>query len=284
MLSHNITIGAECARQRFRFATCHACVEACPAQALTLTEEGIAVDAEQCIDCAVCQFICPQEAIRGVNSPLRYFCNHTLVAPFTTIAPTLEELLLWHKEQGITAIAIDLSQAKAWERALLLLNECLRQYGEEGWSVVSPHTSEVNVSRRRLFHVQRADVQMTQIQPGLRRLHYLWPQISDARPMMDPQKCQLCGACWRACEQQVFSLNEGHLQINDALCNGCQNCISVCFHQAMTVELTILPAKIVNLHANRKVCKTCQKSFLTFQQNAQNCLYCQRHRYGMRTP
>ncbi|HGU2349747.1 TPA: hypothetical protein PIY72_005317, partial [Escherichia coli] len=21
-----------------------------------------------------------------------------------------------------------------------------------------------------------------------------------------------------------------------------------------------------------------------FQQNAQNCLYCQRHRYGMRTP
>ncbi|HGU2448110.1 TPA: ferredoxin, partial [Escherichia coli] len=48
--------------------------------------------------------------------------------------------------------------------------------------------------------------------------------------------------------------------------------------------LTILPAKIVNLHANRKVCKTCQKSFLTFQQNAQNCLYCQRHRYGMRTP
>ncbi|EOB2259601.1 4Fe-4S dicluster domain-containing protein, partial [Escherichia coli] len=98
------------------------------------------------------------------------------------------------------------------------------------------------------------------------------------------QKCQLCGACWRACEQQVFSLNEGHLQINDALCNGCQNCIAVCFHQAMTVELTILPAKIVNLHANRKVCKTCQKSFLTFQQNAQNCLYCQRHRYGMRTP
>lgn len=65
----------------------------------------------------------------------------------------------------ITAIAIDLSQAKAWERALLLLNERLRQYGEEGWSVVSPHTSEVNVSRRRLFHVQRADVQMTQIQP-----------------------------------------------------------------------------------------------------------------------
>ena len=73
--------------------------------------------------------------------------------------------MLWHKEQGITAIAIDLSQAKAWERALLLLNERLRQYGEEGWSVVSPHTSEVNVSRRRLFHVQRADVQMTQIQP-----------------------------------------------------------------------------------------------------------------------
>ncbi len=95
------------------------------------------------------------------------FAITPLVAPFTTIAPTLEELLLWHKEQGITAIAIDLSQAKAWERALLLLNERLRQYGEEGWSVVSPHTSEVNVSRRRLFHVQRADVQMTQIQPGI---------------------------------------------------------------------------------------------------------------------
>ncbi|STI72961.1 polyferredoxin [Escherichia coli] len=113
------------------------------------------------------------------------------ITPWSHLSPLLrrrwEELLLWHKEQGITAIAIDLSQAKAWERALLLLNECLRQYGEEGWSVVSPHTSEVNVSRRRLFHVQRADVQMTQIQPGLRRLHYLWPQISDARPMMDPQ-------------------------------------------------------------------------------------------------
>lgn len=281
MLSDTLTIGAQCARQRFRYASCRACVDGCPAQALTLMQGRVVVNAEKCIQCAACLFICPQGAIHGVDAPVRYYRDRTLVAPFTLVAPTTEELLLWHKAQGIVAIAVDFSQAKAWESALRLLNERLQQYGEAGWAVVSPQTSDINVSRRRLFHVQRADVQSAQMQPALRR--QLWPQISEARPVIDSEKCQLCGACWRACEKQVLLLNEETLQIDDATCTGCQNCVAVCFHQAITVESVVHPAESVRFYTARRVCKTCQKSFLTFDQNAQNCLCCQRHQYGMRT-
>ncbi len=45
-------------------AGCGDCVDACPTEAITLTDDGIAVvDEDLCSDCAACVDVCPSEAI-----------------------------------------------------------------------------------------------------------------------------------------------------------------------------------------------------------------------------
>ena len=45
-------------------AGCGECVDACPTEAITLTDDGLAVvDEDLCGDCAACVDVCPSEAI-----------------------------------------------------------------------------------------------------------------------------------------------------------------------------------------------------------------------------
>ena len=47
---------------------CEACVSACPAEAISMTDEDKAVvDASTCTDCGVCVDECPVEAISMVD-------------------------------------------------------------------------------------------------------------------------------------------------------------------------------------------------------------------------
>jgi Fe-S-cluster-containing hydrogenase component 2 len=44
---------------------CGTCVEECPVDAITLTEDDVAqIDDEQCIRCGTCHDVCPVEAVR----------------------------------------------------------------------------------------------------------------------------------------------------------------------------------------------------------------------------
>jgi len=53
-----------------RCAACETCIERCPAEALTMTEENIpAVDRDRCFGCGVCATGCPEGAIAMVNKP-----------------------------------------------------------------------------------------------------------------------------------------------------------------------------------------------------------------------
>lgn len=279
-----VSVEATCARQRFRHALCSACVDVCPTQALELIEGKIAVSAEKCVQCASCVFVCPEEAITGVTPPLRYYRENVLIAPFSVVAPTVEELLFWHKERGISAIAMEPGHSAQWTSVVEQLNLRLHGYGEPGWVFVMPEQSDINVSRRRLFHVQRRDVRSAQVMPGKRRLQRLWPLVSDGRPVIDRQKCQLCGACWRVCSLQVLSVQEGILRINDAACTGCASCLAVCLHQAIHLEVSIRFAMTIDLITEKRICKTCHKIFLSFSDGDTQCLFCQRHDDGMLMP
>lgn len=42
---------------------CGACVEACPAEALSMEDEKICVNDDNCIDCGVCVDECPVNAL-----------------------------------------------------------------------------------------------------------------------------------------------------------------------------------------------------------------------------
>lgn len=58
-----------CVRFRYRYSACARCAEACPHDAVGLSEEGVAVDAARCRDCALCASTCPTGALDAANVP-----------------------------------------------------------------------------------------------------------------------------------------------------------------------------------------------------------------------
>lgn len=53
---------SRCTRYRYRYSGCGHCAEACPHQALSLADTGVALDPDRCQHCALCVGACPTGA------------------------------------------------------------------------------------------------------------------------------------------------------------------------------------------------------------------------------
>ncbi|VEB55904.1 polyferredoxin [Salmonella enterica subsp. enterica] len=148
-----VDVTQACVRRRFRFSSCRACADVCPAQAFSLAQGQVSIDTTRCIACGDCLFVCPVDAITGIKPVKRFVQGDTLVGPFSLQAPTVDELLLWHSQYGIRFIDIAVERSAQWLMALAGLNLALRRYGEPGWSFKHVVGAEINASRRTLFHV-----------------------------------------------------------------------------------------------------------------------------------
>lgn len=123
-----IDVTQACVRRRFRFSSCRACADVCPAQAFLLTQGQASIDTARCIACGDCLFVCPVDAITGIKPVKRFVQGDTLVGPFSLQAPTVDELLLWHSQYGIRFIDIAVERSAQWLMALAGLNLALRRY------------------------------------------------------------------------------------------------------------------------------------------------------------
>jgi len=54
---------SRCTRYRFRYSECRCCAEVCPHDAITLSDEGVAIDSARCQNCALCVTACPTDAL-----------------------------------------------------------------------------------------------------------------------------------------------------------------------------------------------------------------------------
>lgn len=274
--------GERCVRRQFRYASCDACVRVCPTQALSCADGKLVVDNDHCVKCAACLFVCPVEAIEGVETEKRFFRDHILVAPFSVIAPTVEELLFWHVENHIRGVEMDPLRHPQWMLAIARLNLRLREYGQPEWTFSRPAQSKINTSRRALFHVGPEKTASARVQPGLRRWRQLWAWMSDFRVTLDKHKCTLCGACWRACPQKLMIFNGEELIIEDVKCTGCGACASVCVYQALTLMPFVSQREHQHFIASESHCVCCHKRFWSLNATTKRCLFCQRHSHGMR--
>lgn len=125
-----VDVTQACVRRRFRFSSCRACADVCPAQAFSLAQGQVSIDTTRCIACGDCLFVCPVDAITGIKPVKRFVQGDTLVGPFSLQAPTVDELLLWHSQYGIRFIDIAVERSAQWLMALAGLNLALRRYGE----------------------------------------------------------------------------------------------------------------------------------------------------------
>ncbi|MBI5901707.1 MAG: 4Fe-4S dicluster domain-containing protein [Rhodocyclales bacterium] len=58
---------ARCVRYRYRYSECTRCQDACPHQAVTLTDSGAAIEADKCRNCALCVSACRTGAFAAAN-------------------------------------------------------------------------------------------------------------------------------------------------------------------------------------------------------------------------
>jgi ferredoxin len=59
-----------CVHSMMEQATCQACVQACPRQAIRLTDEALTLDGGRCDGCGLCVPACPEQAISVEGEPL----------------------------------------------------------------------------------------------------------------------------------------------------------------------------------------------------------------------
>lgn len=65
-----------CVCVRNQHATCKACVDACPAAALSIENNHITIDPDLCSDCGACANVCPTQAIQSEALDLSSFAEH----------------------------------------------------------------------------------------------------------------------------------------------------------------------------------------------------------------
>lgn len=60
---------SRCTRYRYRYSACSRCADACPHEAVELSDEGVRIGASACLNCSLCAAACPTEALLADNLP-----------------------------------------------------------------------------------------------------------------------------------------------------------------------------------------------------------------------
>jgi energy-converting hydrogenase A subunit P len=171
-----------CTRYRFRYSECAACADACPHDAIELTDEGITISETACQNCALCTPGCPTEALTAHNFPRADILRRAIARQTVTFAcsasgfesdevvPCLGVLdaamLATLAQRGVevtfagTQLCSSCSNGKVAQRLLtrhLEAVELLRQtMGNAKWAAIrvstgGDRTMAHNASRRHLF-------------------------------------------------------------------------------------------------------------------------------------
>ena len=84
---------------------------------------------------------------------------------------------------------------------------------------------------------------------GPRRFHTIMRKHMIQRPVVDNQRCKLCGECWQFCPVKAIDRKGAQLYFNYNRCIRCYCCIEICPHGALHPEKTI-PGRLLHKSKN----------------------------------
>lgn len=269
-------------RKRFPHHTCQACSNACPVQAIAVSENNIVLDSKTCVRCGHCLFVCPVDALENLQPPERHFRHDTLVAPFSLQAAGVDELLMWHIQYGIRAVELSIDEFPGWVLAVAALNICLKALNEPLWQIIPPASKNVSVLRRHWLRISDGAGSLARVQASRHLRRHAFADISEYQLTIDTALCIVCRACERVCTEKAITFTEGKLMLSPTRCTGCDSCAVVCPTQSLQCIQQKGDSTSVCFHYTQNVCSDCQNEFSTFTPDDRRCPICQRHQYGMR--
>lgn len=294
-----------CVHAHAEVASCQRCVDACPRDAWVLDEEELGLDTARCDGCGLCVAHCPEGALSlsGVSPPVSIGKASIVIACERTQrdrqdwrlpcvhAVSLEQLTLLYRA-GLRRISLDTADCPSCPRndaagmahRVALVNRVLSQRSlpvidliDRSADMPSRRTrsvhgdvAEAQVSRRGFFRrvmgaaaeLQSDDGNQGWRPPG----EFLAPvergELALAVPVIDPARCNGCDACVRICPHEALTLapdRDAYL-VSAESCTGCRLCIDVCDQHAVDVtECAVLEHLQVPLQ--ERACRSCGARF-----------------------
>ncbi|NCH99309.1 polyferredoxin [Cronobacter malonaticus] len=269
-------VGARCARKRLARSRCDYCVTRCPSGALAIHHHEVILAPERCTGCGICLFVCPADALENLVPLARTHRDGVLLGPYT-LPVAAEELMLWHTQYRIRAVAVDLMRDPLWLRPLAELNLWLKKRGEPLWQCVAVSSTPGEAKRRLL----RPDGERARVRYDTATRRAAGAFSTTCVAALDATRCLVCGACDRVCAGGAIRVDEEDFTLNTARCDGCGHCAAVCPVEAITItEGDAGPLIRRALHHAR--CERCGEPWRAWRQGEKLCPVCRRHGFNMR--
>lgn len=273
-----------CVRTRAVSASCRACVDACPVQAVSLAPPrgSVAVALDDCVACGVCQAACPTEALRGAfdvpallaPAPAELRCGQGGLPCVGALSA--EDLLAAALKAGTLAVVAQTCAAGSTghPRAKAAVEQARAFLGAIGAGVTIAFADESQpqpapakapptpVPPRRQF--------LGMFVPGAVPQRLSQPERLDVKALRDAaptaRRQRLLAALPADAEPRLAELDGARLDftssklVNDATCTGCVQCVTACPTGALTTprlrqQLRFDASRCVKCHLCHDVCE-----------------------------
>lgn len=295
-----------CVLGRLAKATCHACADVCPRDAWVLDDDGLGLDTEACDGCGLCAAVCPENAIafdfRPVERPSRNgriafaACERAVTRDEGGAVPCLHGLgtnelaRLWTR--GVRRLAVahgdctacPLNVGEGLQSHLGALRRLTDDRRLEPLELVRMDASvwrewreeARNLSRRGLLDTLMRPVRAAANAgaasqplnaPGAdaRLPNRPLARVARFTPVIDALLCEGCDACVEVCPHGALSLiveaqGSARYEVDATACSSCGLCIDVCTAGAMGIaQWGAARPEAVQLGSNQ--CRACGNVF-----------------------
>lgn len=267
-----------CVRSKARGASCAACALSCPAGAIDVLAQGIALDPDACTGCGQCAAACPAGALSAPPLPetrdqavaltcSQAGCTGPTVGCVHAIGPEALSALWLSGTRQITLRIGDCDacpdgpDGAPFADALALVNRLLNDRGAPLLRLTAAPSRDTDapesVARRRLFRQITSPLEDT---PALARIQTQADgEVFAHTAEINNLTCTGCDACVQICPEGVLTLvkdGAGDLWYRSASskCTGCQLCQDVCDSNAIELRSPGPEPAPVPLHLSRCPC------------------------------
>lgn len=284
-----------CVRARLLQASCVACQQICPVAAIDLTARAPVVDAQACTLCGACTAVCP-EAVFALSVPMppaqgpSHFiacrCHPSVTDPQSI--PCIHSIGLddlaqmWLSGMRRLVVATDscvvcVAAPMVWiETTVADFNRLAECRGLEGIELVSASGDEVknrqgkqeqpDASRRAFLRRFIASEPAAQIPDALQQFLAQGHQTAPANtlypfsPHIDPATCLGCDDCVNICPHDALTLIKAEngkslYHCAPEHCTGCQLCSDICDVHA--IEVQGMGRRGADILLNQFQCRAC---------------------------